>query len=134
MLFNKRKNKEGKEKFVSGKGDTNCGFHITVKENKTGEFIVDMDTDAILGGILRNENNAFVLGVTCCPPKQVLGTVMAALNAIKQLENTTHNETAKKLLRYCIVESIKKNGWVESGTDQSIEVYTGGKKDDGFFS
>lgn len=55
-------------------------FHITIKNNETGEILVDDDTCAIIGALDRGEGTG-CLGFTVCGPVDLAATATGALKA-----------------------------------------------------
>lgn len=57
-------------------------YHITIKNNETGEIINDVDSDAIIGSIESEEGTANVV-MTECNIKQLIESIFVAKRAIK---------------------------------------------------
>lgn len=55
-------------------------FHITIKNNVTGEVIKDLDSDAIIGSIESEEGTASVV-MTNCSTKQMINSILTAKKA-----------------------------------------------------
>lgn len=56
-------------------------FHITIKNNKTGEILYDQDCNAIIGGICDDEKNPSVV-LTHCNGKVLFCCAKAAQESI----------------------------------------------------
>ena len=56
-------------------------FHITIKNNETGEILHDQDCNAIIGGICDNEKNTSVV-LTQCNGKDLVFCALPAKKAI----------------------------------------------------
>lgn len=56
-------------------------FHITIKNNETGEILHDQDCNAIIGGICDNEKNTSVV-LTECNSKALFYCAKAAQESI----------------------------------------------------
>lgn len=59
-------------------------FHITIKNNEIGETLLDLDTNAIVAGIL-DDDGSFSIGHTHCNADGLLSTICSAEKAINQL-------------------------------------------------
>lgn len=56
-------------------------FHITIKNNETGEITHDLDTSAIVAGIL-DDDGSYSVSATSCNALELLQTVNSAEKAI----------------------------------------------------
>ncbi len=63
-------------------------FHITIKDNETGEIIHDKDTNAIIGAINGAENSTAVIGITSCNTIELLATMRGALQSVKEIRES----------------------------------------------
>lgn len=59
-------------------------FHLTIKNNETGEVLRDTDCNAIIGGITYNEKKTCV-ALTECNWKELMNCAMAADEAISKV-------------------------------------------------
>ena len=55
-------------------------FHVTIKNNETGEIIKDIDSDAIIGSIASEDGTAAVV-MTHCGTKQMINSILTAKKA-----------------------------------------------------
>lgn len=69
-------------------------FHITIKDNETGETLHDLDTAAIVGSF-ENGDSVTTLGLTRCKPSDIVCTVAAAKLAVHLV--TREDKRAGKL-------------------------------------
>mgnify|MGYP003293444124 CR=1 FL=1 len=60
-------------------------FHIRVEDLETGETYLDTDTDCIVGAVDIGENKTHALGLTCCTPLILAGTILGAKRTIRQV-------------------------------------------------
>ena len=59
-------------------------FHITIKNNETGEITHDLDTNAIVAGIL-DDDGAYAVSITSCNALELLNATGGAEKAIDHL-------------------------------------------------
>lgn len=150
MFFKKRKNKGNEANNNTAEvvedGAKKPRYHITVVNAETGEALVDKETSAIIGCILNERGDGvFLLGITCCPHKELSYTAMGALSSIREIEKRTEGEMARAVLNACIVSQVKSFGWdknevvdklMEDDEDllEKHKPFLEEPKDDGFFS
>lgn len=78
-------------------------FHIIIKDNKTGEILHDVDTDAIIAAVHEEDGTAGI-ALTACGGKALLETLAAVkkvrkeivssnplLSLLEMVENDTEN-------------------------------------------
>ena len=58
-------------------------FHLTIKDNETGEVLHDVDTCVILGAFDLDEKEAACVGFTACDTMTLVGAI-AGMDAIKR--------------------------------------------------
>lgn len=71
-------------------------YHITITNNRTGEKIVDDDTNCICGGYAKNDEQSATIGFSRCNVIELVGAVSSAKKAINKM--TDDNIIAKLLL------------------------------------
>lgn len=62
-------------------------FHITIKDNETGETLRDIDTNAIIGGVVKEEGSETILIAKCNDydlAKAVIATEMGTKHVKRQ--------------------------------------------------
>lgn len=59
-------------------------FHITIKNNETGEITHDLDTSAIVAGIL-DDDGSYAVSATSCDAFGLLNAISSAEKAIDHL-------------------------------------------------
>lgn len=59
-------------------------FHITIKNNETGEIIHNVDTDAIIGAV-HEEGKTAAIGLTACNGATLLETASATKKVLKEI-------------------------------------------------
>lgn len=59
-------------------------FHVTIKNNETGEITHDLDTSAIVAGIL-DDDGSYSVGATSCDAFGLLNAIDGAEKAIDHL-------------------------------------------------
>ena len=59
-------------------------YHITIKDNETGEITHDYDTGAIVGGVEAGDGY-FALGLTECNAIELVNTICSAEKAIEAM-------------------------------------------------
>lgn len=71
-------------------------YHITITNNRTGEKIVDDDTNCICGGYAISDERSTTIGFSKCNIVELVGAVKSAKKAIGKM--TDDNFLAKLLL------------------------------------
>ena len=59
-------------------------FHITIKDNKTGEIIHNIDTDAIIGAVHEEDKTAGI-ALTECDGTALMETISATKTVLKKI-------------------------------------------------
>lgn len=154
MLFNKRKNKYNKANNTTEaieSGAKKPRYHITLVDTKTGKTFADQWTNALIGGMLtEDERGAEVLGITSCQLKELAYTILAALTSIHHIVRDTGGKMERLFLNAIIASQVKRFGWncdelsrlyedfksdENDGDDMFVKFKRGADKtDDGFFS
>lgn len=75
-------------------------FHITIKDNETGETVHDLDTDAIVGAISEDDSTWEIL-MTSCDANTLISTIDAAEKAIKHALKNRPELLILKLMAQC---------------------------------
>ena len=75
-------------------------YNIFIKDNETGEIIVNTEANAIVAGI-SNEERFHSLCATSCNGRDLIGTLDAAKNAIKTALEGVPHDIVKVFLKMC---------------------------------
>lgn len=90
-------------------------FHITIKNNETGEITHDLDTNAIVAGIL-DDDGAYAVGITHCDS---LG-LLQAINSAENLITSMYKKHPELLILKLMVDRTEDGEEVEE-TEEATE-------------
>lgn len=90
-------------------GENEKIFHIVIKDNSTGEILVDKDTCCIMGAIDVDDEHSFGMTYTNCTGKTLLANFTVMMKAARMsMTNKDGDDTLFKMSLMTYLEKLMK--------------------------
>ena len=91
------------------KGENEKIFHIVIKDNNTGEILVDKDTCCIMGAIDVDDKRSFGMTYTNCTGKTLLANFIVMMKAARvSMTNKDGDDTLFKMSLTTYLDELMK--------------------------